>query len=268
MADDSRPSPTSPGATTIRSTSERRPQERNSRASRSPSSPRSSSTRCRLSTSKGEVRGEVPGLHRPGREGEYPSSRRRRRHRPLRRRRRRRTRRRRRSSRGAAAPPVPPPPGSAAADTRRSDTPQPPPPAAAGDRAGEAAGARSRPIANAGLAASPDNEDMQEYYPDRALRMSAAVKATVRCTVTKSARVTGCSILSEDPPDFGFGQATLSGHPSCEDRPKSVDGQPTEAASFSAPSVPGARRRPTRRGPGAPASGLSSGLLDRRALAD
>jgi protein TonB len=50
--------------------------------------------------------------------------------------------------------------------------------------------------------------------------------------VTKSGALTGCSILSESPADFGFGQATLSVTHVWKIRPKSVDGQPTEGGTF------------------------------------
>ena len=87
-------------------------------------------------------------------------------------------------------------------------------------------------ISNADFLRQPDNDDMQEYYPDRALRMNQGGSATVQCTVTKSGALTGCSILSETPADFGFGQATLSVTHIWKIRPMSVDGQPTEGGIF------------------------------------
>jgi protein TonB len=113
-------------------------------------------------------------------------------------------------------PPLPIPPAPV-----RPPPPAPPPPPA-----------HVATISNADFLRQPNNDDMQEYYPDRALRMNAGGKATVRCTVTKSGALTGCSILSEDPPDFGFGQATLSVTHIWKIRPKSVDGAPTEGGTF------------------------------------
>jgi TonB family protein len=49
-----------------------------------------------------------------------------------------------------------------------------------------------------------------EYYPDHALRACAGGRAKIHCTVTADGNLTACSVVSETPTGWGFGDATLS----------------------------------------------------------
>ena len=65
---------------------------------------------------------------------------------------------------------------------------------------------------------------MVEDLPDRATRMNQSGRATIRCGVTTSGTLTDCSVVSEDPPDFGFGAMALKESRRFRMKPKTVDG--------------------------------------------
>lgn len=54
----------------------------------------------------------------------------------------------------------------------------------------------------------PDARDFARYYPDRAQERGQEGRATVECIVDAGGRLS-CTITSEDPPGWGFGEATL-----------------------------------------------------------
>ncbi len=54
----------------------------------------------------------------------------------------------------------------------------------------------------------------------------------IQCNVTAQAAVNGCVILSEDPPNLGFGDAALKMAASFQMTPKTVDGKPVDGGSF------------------------------------
>jgi len=58
------------------------------------------------------------------------------------------------------------------------------------------------------LAPSPADL-MARYYPDRALRMRVEGIGRVRCKVVANGFLDDCGVVSETPPDFGFGDAAL-----------------------------------------------------------
>jgi protein TonB len=87
-------------------------------------------------------------------------------------------------------------------------------------------------ITNADFLRQPDNDDMADHYPARALRENVPGRATVRCTVTASGSLTSCEILSESPAGQGFGQATMEITHLWKVRPKTVDGSPTAGGTF------------------------------------
>ncbi len=67
---------------------------------------------------------------------------------------------------------------------------------------------------------------MQRYFPDRAQRLNVNGKASLSCTVTEQGKLTDCSITNEDPPDQGFGDATLKVAKIFKLKPKTLDGAP------------------------------------------
>lgn len=54
-----------------------------------------------------------------------------------------------------------------------------------------------------------DDVDLADYMPDKAIDANAKGESTVACRWDAGGRVTGCTIISESPQGFGFGQATL-----------------------------------------------------------
>jgi len=92
---------------------------------------------------------------------------------------------------------------------------------------------RASVVTNPDFAQRPSNEDMARYYPDRAQRMGANGRATFSCTVTANGKLVDCSITNEDPPDQGFGDATLKLTRIFKLRPMTRDGVPTNGGHFS-----------------------------------
>ena len=76
---------------------------------------------------------------------------------------------------------------------------------------------------------------MATYFPTRAQNLSKPGRATLSCRVTATGTLTGCSVVSEDPADFGFGQAAMRLSKLFKMRPKTADGRPVEGASVTIP---------------------------------
>jgi TonB family protein len=45
------------------------------------------------------------------------------------------------------------------------------------------------------------------YYPERAQRLGITGEATIRCQLNADRTLTGCSVIAEDPKDWGFADA-------------------------------------------------------------
>lgn len=54
----------------------------------------------------------------------------------------------------------------------------------------------------------PDARDYARYYPERAQEREVEGRATVECIVNANGSL-ACTVTSEDPPGYGFGEATL-----------------------------------------------------------
>lgn len=76
---------------------------------------------------------------------------------------------------------------------------------------------------------------MARYYPERAQRMEKGGSATIQCTVTAKGTVTACSVVSEEPADFGFGEAALKLSRLFKMKPKTEDGAPVEGGTVRIP---------------------------------
>ena len=76
---------------------------------------------------------------------------------------------------------------------------------------------------------------MNRYYPDRASRMEVEGRATLSCTVNARGTLEGCSILSEDPADMGFGDAAQKMSRLFKMRPQTKDGQPVDGGTVRIP---------------------------------
>lgn len=72
----------------------------------------------------------------------------------------------------------------------------------------------------------PNGADYARYYPERAQEREVEGSATVSCIVGADGRLS-CTITSEEPPGYGFGEATLRIARQFRVAPATRDGQPT-----------------------------------------
>jgi protein TonB len=128
--------------------------------------------------------------------------------------------------RPAAPPPVgvPPPPPLQLPPVPKPPPPPPPPPPP-----------HQAVITNPDWVRKPDADEMTSYYPDRAQRMGTNGHASISCTVTASGGLSGCSVVSEDPPDYGFGDAALKLAHLFKMKPKTEDGVAVGGAQITVP---------------------------------
>ena len=127
----------------------------------------------------------------------------------------------------------PPPPLNIPPVEHRVENPQPPiiaPPA-------PPAPPRPSIITSPDWARMPNAEDLARFYPDRAQRLEREGRAVIECQVTASGTLTSCSILSENPPDMGFGDATLRASKYFKMRPQTKDGTPVSGGTVRIPLV-------------------------------
>jgi protein TonB len=81
----------------------------------------------------------------------------------------------------------------------------------------------------------PNADDLARYFPDRAQRMGVEGKATLSCSVNAKGTLENCSIVSEDPADYGFGEATMKASKLFKMKPKTLDGAPVEGGQVRIP---------------------------------
>ena len=81
----------------------------------------------------------------------------------------------------------------------------------------------------------PNAEDLARYFPDRAQRMNVEGRATISCSVTAKGTLEGCTVVSEDPPDYGFGDSTLKASKLFKMKPKTLDGAPISGGTVRIP---------------------------------
>ena len=81
----------------------------------------------------------------------------------------------------------------------------------------------------------PSAEDLERYYPERAQRMNVEGRASIACTVNARGTLEGCSVVSEDPGDAGFGDAALRMSKLFKMRPMTRDGSPVDGGKITIP---------------------------------
>lgn len=95
-------------------------------------------------------------------------------------------------------------------------------PALSAEPAGSSGGAV---ITNPEWAALPSADDIGRLIPPSAER-GVKGKVVIECRVTGEGRLEACAVVSEDPPDVGFGKAALAMADKFRMKPRTVDGQP------------------------------------------
>jgi protein TonB len=103
-------------------------------------------------------------------------------------------------------PPPPPPPEQRVPPPNLSAPPTPTPIPVAVDP--PPAPPTPSVLTNATFTQRPDARDFARYYPERALEREVEGRATIECIVNANGSLS-CTVTSEDPPGYGFGEATL-----------------------------------------------------------
>lgn len=80
----------------------------------------------------------------------------------------------------------------------------------------------------------PEGTDLAELYPTRAVRSGRGGRVVLDCVVRADGRVQ-CSVASEDPPGFGFGEASLRASRLFRMSPQLEDGKPSEGGRVRVP---------------------------------
>jgi protein TonB len=81
----------------------------------------------------------------------------------------------------------------------------------------------------------PSAADLLRFYPPAALARHVSGRASLACQVAPSGRLDGCSLVAEDPPGFGFGEAALRMAPLWRLRPLGGSDRPGDAARIVVP---------------------------------
>jgi protein TonB len=79
--------------------------------------------------------------------------------------------------------------------------------------------------------------DIRSFYPERAQRLEMEGKAVISCTATAAGTLENCSVVSEEPQDFGFGDAAIKMAPLFKMRPTTADGEPVAGGTVRVPVV-------------------------------
>jgi protein TonB len=78
----------------------------------------------------------------------------------------------------------------------------------------------------------PNGDDYADYYPARAMELDKTGRVTLHCTVTAKGTLADCS-ADEDPPGYGFGDASLRISKLFKMKPLTADGKAVEGGKFS-----------------------------------
>lgn len=80
----------------------------------------------------------------------------------------------------------------------------------------------------------PNGADFAKFYPSRAAEREKEGRVVLDCTVNANGSLS-CSVASEDPSGWGFGEASLKIARQFKVRPKLEDGRPTDGGSIRVP---------------------------------
>ena len=95
-------------------------------------------------------------------------------------------------------------------------------------------GAAAQPLTGVGFLQLPTIEDLTRNYPAVASSQHVEGKAKFSCLVGVDGRLRDCVIVSETPPDFGFGAATLRITTLFQLKPTTTAGAPVAGRTWSA----------------------------------
>ncbi|MBI1250768.1 MAG: TonB family protein [Alphaproteobacteria bacterium] len=80
----------------------------------------------------------------------------------------------------------------------------------------------------------PNARDFERFYPSRALERERQGRVVLDCVVRADGRI-NCSVSSEDPSGWGFGDAALRISERFRMSPQTVNGEPTEGGRVRVP---------------------------------
>ena len=81
----------------------------------------------------------------------------------------------------------------------------------------------------------PSANDLSRLYPERANFLGVSGRAVMTCLVSDKGDVQNCQVVSETPPDMGFGAAALAMAPLFHMIPQAVDGEAAGGARVTIP---------------------------------
>jgi periplasmic protein TonB len=80
----------------------------------------------------------------------------------------------------------------------------------------------------------PGQRDFDRYYPTRANERGQSGRVQLDCLVDSTGRI-ACTVVSEDPPGWGFGDAAIRISRSFRMAPQTADGRPTSGGRIPVP---------------------------------
>lgn len=83
----------------------------------------------------------------------------------------------------------------------------------------------------------PSGEDVFRHYPARARLVGLDGKAIIACSVKDTGALTGCTVVSESPSGYGFGDAAIVLSTRFRMKPMSANGAPVEGLTVRIPMV-------------------------------
>lgn len=83
-------------------------------------------------------------------------------------------------------------------------------------------------VVNPDWVALPTSNELEDLYPRAARTANVNGFAKIQCKVGVDGALNACVTLTEDPPGWGFGDATVSAARFFQMRPETVDGVPTD----------------------------------------